>query len=58
VLDVYKQKRVDKRKVFASNYTRLRGLEEVLGGPGGLGGEAAAAAAAAAAAGGGGSLEQ
>lgn len=27
VLDVYRQKRVDKRKVFASNYMRLRGLE-------------------------------
>ncbi|GAX73388.1 hypothetical protein CEUSTIGMA_g841.t1 [Chlamydomonas eustigma] len=26
VLDVYSQKRVDKRKVFASNYTRLNGL--------------------------------
>ena len=26
VLDVYRQKRVDKRKVFASNYTHLRGL--------------------------------
>ncbi|GLC44187.1 hypothetical protein PLESTM_001565000 [Pleodorina starrii] len=27
LLDVYRQKRVDKRKVFATNYTRLRGLE-------------------------------
>jgi hypothetical protein len=27
VLDVYKGKRVDKRKVFASNYTRLRALD-------------------------------
>lgn len=27
VLDVYRQKRVDKRKVFASNYMRLKGLE-------------------------------
>lgn len=26
VLDVYRQKRVDKRKVFTSNYTRLREL--------------------------------
>ena len=26
MLDVYRQKRVDKRKVFASNYTQLRGL--------------------------------
>lgn len=26
VLDVYRQKRVDKRKVFATNYTRLRHL--------------------------------
>ncbi len=25
VLDVYRQKRVDKRKVFTSNYTRLKG---------------------------------
>ncbi|EFJ50616.1 hypothetical protein VOLCADRAFT_116796 [Volvox carteri f. nagariensis] len=27
LLDVYRQKRVDKRKVFATNYTRLRGLD-------------------------------
>ncbi|PNW74638.1 hypothetical protein CHLRE_12g489150v5 [Chlamydomonas reinhardtii] len=27
LLDVYRCKRVDKRKVFATNYTRLRGLE-------------------------------
>jgi hypothetical protein len=27
LLDVYRQKRVDKRKVFASNYTRLRALD-------------------------------
>lgn len=27
VLDVYRQKRVDKRKVFASNYLRLKGLD-------------------------------
>ncbi len=48
LLDVYRQKRVDKRKVFATNYTRLRGLEDVvegvqLVGPGvavvGLGGQ-------------------
>ena len=46
VLDVYKMKRVDKRKVFASNYTRLRALDalddiEALfagGGGGGVGG--------------------
>lgn len=31
LLDVYRQKRVDKRKVFATNYTRLRGLELVGG---------------------------
>lgn len=44
VLDVYKQKRVDKRKVFASNYTRLRALdvldtsyENMLGSLGALG---------------------
>ena len=43
VLDVYRQKRVDKRKVFASNYTQLRGLNnEVV--------DAAAAASAVAAA--------
>jgi len=28
VLDVYRLKRVDKRKVFASNYMRLKGLEQ------------------------------
>lgn len=28
-LDVYKQKRVDKRKVFHANYTRLRTMEAV-----------------------------
>jgi hypothetical protein len=28
ILDVYKQKRVDKRKVFASHYTRLRNLPD------------------------------
>jgi hypothetical protein len=27
ILDVYKNKRVDKRKVFASNYTRLRAMD-------------------------------
>ncbi|PNH05767.1 hypothetical protein TSOC_007926 [Tetrabaena socialis] len=27
LLDVYRHKRVDKRKVFASDYTRLRGME-------------------------------
>lgn len=27
VLDVYRHKRVDKRKVFTSNYTRLKGLD-------------------------------
>ena len=27
LLDVYRQKRVDKRKVFTSNYTRLRALD-------------------------------
>ncbi|CAD7697834.1 unnamed protein product [Ostreobium quekettii] len=34
VLDVYTHKRVDKRKVFASNYTRLRLMDELEGSQG------------------------
>jgi len=55
VLDVYNNKRVDKRKVFASSYTRLKaldaleGLEGVLAASGAAGAPAAAAVAAAAA---------
>ncbi|GBF88728.1 hypothetical protein Rsub_01629 [Raphidocelis subcapitata] len=41
VLDVYKGKRVDKRKVFASNYTRLRALDALDDMDGLLGGAAA-----------------
>lgn len=29
ILDVYKNKRVDKRKVFASSYTRLRAMQAI-----------------------------
>jgi hypothetical protein len=31
-LDVYRHKRVDKRKVFHANYTRLRTMQDVTGG--------------------------
>lgn len=31
VLDVYTSKRVDKRKVFVSNYMRIKFIEEIEG---------------------------
>jgi hypothetical protein len=45
VLDVYNNKRVDKRKVFASSYTRLRALDALENLEGILAAGAAAAAA-------------